>query len=142
MMGVPPGTTGEMGEVGLSLGAVSPYEGLSHVDVIARFVASRGEEPGIGGELSRRLVEHAGLDVDPTSVPLIHEGEQATADDGRPLTWADYVDWASGRLGPHRHSGHAIRGVLGFLQLERGTPDYESGRLGLMSRIQQSAQAG
>lgn len=119
----------------------SPYEGLSHLEVIGRFVGSRGEEPGIGVELSRRLVRHAGLDVDPTTVPLMHQGVQATSDDGRPLTWADYVDWAGGRLSStHRHSGQAMRGVLDFLQSGPGTSDYETGRQGMTTMIQQSAQ--
>lgn len=96
----------------------SPFADESHMSLIGSFYATEGD-PTIGRELSARLFAHAGLANDPATLPLIGpDGRQVQGGDGSPLTLVDYVNYAA------VHHPHAIEGILDFLTMQPGQPDY------------------
>jgi len=108
--------------------AVPPYAELGHADLVDRFYATQGD-PVIGRELSIRLFAHADIPIDPGTAPLIGRDGTQIQLDGRPLTLADYVNYAAG------HHLEAVESILNFLMAQPGTQDYEATHATIQSRL-------
>ena len=124
-------------ETAVSMGGsetVSAYEGIGHDDLIGMFYETMGD-PDIGRELSVRLFDHAGLAIDPTSVPLMGRDGLQVDKDGVGLTLADYINYAAD------HHFEAVGSILSFLSMKPGDADYQGIQVGIIARLQAGGEA-
>lgn len=114
---------------GLSPEVVSPYAEFEHPALIEAFYETEGN-PDIGVELAVRMFAHAGIAEDPRAQPLIGRTGAQIEVNGKPLTLADYVNYAA-----DNHID-ALPGILGFLMTNPGEPDYETMRTTMQDRLE------
>lgn len=113
---------------GIPLVAERSYGGVGSLDLIVEFFDSDVDQ-AIGRELSVRIMEHAGFPGDPDTAPLIGSDGSQIEKDGNPLTLADYINYAVD------HHFEAVESILTFLLMERGSPEYETMRAAMLTRL-------
>nr|MDQ3094129.1 hypothetical protein [bacterium] len=76
-----------------------------------------------------RIFKHAGFNIDPRTTPLTGKDGAQVISEGRPLTLADYVNYAA------VHHFEALESILGFLEMQKGNTDYEAMSKAIVGRL-------
>lgn len=114
--------------------AVSPHAKLETLEIVDLFYEKNTNDPEaaqeVGQEVAVRFFEHAGLTDDPRTTPLIGRDGKQVQEDGRPLFFVDYINYAA------RHHPNALDSILSFFLMEPGEQEYEDMRAVILAKLE------